>query len=88
MFKNQLKQLTISIEQTNDSISMQKYHCRVFPGGPVVKISPCSAESGGSIPGHTTKIPRASGQKTKTKQKQYSKKFNKNFKNGPQQKNL
>ena len=88
MFKNQLKQLTISVEQTNDSISMQKYHCRDFPGGPVVKISPCSAESGGSIPGHTTKIPRASGQKTKTKQKQYSKKFNKNFKNGPQQKNL
>ena len=79
MFKNQLKQLTISIEQTNDSISMQKYHCRDFPGGPVVKISPCSAESGGSIPGHATKIPRASGQKTKTKQKQYYNKFNKGF---------
>ena len=29
---------------------MQKYHCRDFPGVPVVKTSPCSAESGVSIP--------------------------------------
>ena len=54
----------------------------------MVNTSPCSAESGGSIPGHATKIPHATGQKTKTKQKQYSKKFNKKFKNGPRQKNL
>ena len=33
-----------------------------------------------------TKIPRASGPKTKTKQKQCSNKFNKNFKNGLHQK--
>ena len=33
-----------------------------------------------------TKIPHASGPKTKTKQKQCSNKFNKNFKNGPHQK--
>ena len=65
---------------------MQKYHCRDYPGGPVVKTSPSSEESGGSIPGHVTKIPHASGPKTKTKQKQHSNKFNKNFKNGPQQK--
>ena len=65
---------------------MQKYHWRDYPGGPVVKTSPSSAESGGSIPGHVTKIPHASGPKTKTKQKQHSNKFNKNFKNGPHQK--
>ena len=65
---------------------MQKYHCRDFPGVPVVKTSPSSAESQGSIPGHATKIPHASRPKTKTKQKQHSNKFNKNFQNGPQQK--
>ena len=59
---------------------MQKYHCRDFPGVPVVKTSPSSAESQGSIPGHATKIPHASRPKTKTKQKQCSNKFNKNFK--------
>ena len=46
----------------------------------MVKTSPSSAESGGSIPGHVTKIPHASGPLTKTKQKQCSNKFNKNFK--------
>ena len=65
---------------------MQKYHCRDFPGVPVVKTSPSSAESQGSIPGHATKIPHASRPKTKTKQKQCSDKFNKNFKNGPHKK--
>ena len=49
---------------------MQKYHCRDFTGGPLVKISPSSAESGCLIPGHATKIPHASGPKTKAKQKQ------------------
>ena len=39
---------------------MQKYHCRDFPGVPVVKTSPSSAESQGSIPGHATKIPHDS----------------------------
>ena len=33
-----------------------------FPGGPVVKDLPCSAEAADSIPGQGTKIPRAVGQ--------------------------
>ena len=32
-----------------------------FPGGPVVKISPCNAGDMGSIPGRGTKIPHAVG---------------------------
>ena len=30
-----------------------------FPGGPVVKISPCNARDSGSIPGQETKLPHA-----------------------------
>ena len=43
----------------------------------------------GSIPGWGAKIPQASGPKNQNiKQKQYGNKFNKDFKNGPPQKNL
>ena len=43
----------------------------------------------GSIPGRGAKIPCASGPKNQNiKQKQYCNKFNKDFKNGPYQKNL
>ena len=42
-----------------------------------------------SIPGHGVKIPHGSGPKTQDiKQKQWGNKFNKDFKNGPHQKNL
>ena len=55
-----------------------------FPGGPVVKTLPSNAEGAGSIPGQGTKIPYASQpKKQNVKQKQYCKKFNKDFKNSP-----
>ena len=63
--------------------------CWDFPGGPVVKTSPSSAGGAGSIPGQGAKIPHASQPgNQKVKQKQYCNKFNKDFKNGPHQKNL
>ena len=62
---------------------------RDFPGSPVVKTSPSNAGGAGSIPGWGAKISHASRPKDKTiKQKQYCNKFNKDFKNGPHQKNL
>ena len=59
-----------------------------FPGGPVVKTSPSNAGDVGSIPSWGAKIPHASWPKNQNikKQKQYCNKFNKDFKNGPQQK--
>ena len=60
-----------------------------FPGGPVVKTLPSNAGGAGLIPGWGAKIPRASWPKNQNiKQKQYCNKFNKDFKNGPHQKNL
>ena len=60
-----------------------------FPGGPVVKTSPSNAGGEGSIPGWGAKIPHASWPKIQNiKQKQYCNIFNKDFKNGPHQKNL
>ena len=62
---------------------------REFPGGPVVKTSPSNAGDVGSIPGLGAKISHASGPKNQNiKQKWYCNKFNKDFKNGPYQKNL
>ena len=53
-----------------------------FPGGPMVKIMPSSAEGAGSIPGQGTKIAHASGPKKQNiQQKQYCNKFNKDFNN-------
>ena len=55
----------------------------------MVKISPSNAGCAGSIPGQGAKIPHASGPKDQNiKQKQYCNKFNKDFKNGPHQKNI
>ena len=55
-----------------------------FSGCPVVKTSPSNAESKGSNPDPRTKIPHASWPKSQNiQQKQYSNKFNKDFKNGP-----
>ena len=53
----------------------------------VVKAWPSKAGNAGSVSGWGAKIPRASWPKKKQniKQKQYCNKFNKDFKNGPQQ---
>ena len=60
---------------------------RDFPGGPVVKISPSNAGGAGLIPGQGAKIPHALRPKNQNiKPKWYCNKFNKDFKNGPQQK--
>ena len=55
---------------------------RGFPGGSVVKILPSNAAGMGSIPDRKAKIPCASWPKKAKqdiKQKQYCKKFNKDF---------
>ena len=55
----------------------------------MVKTSPSNAGGAGSIPGQGAKNPHPSWPKNQNiKQKQYCNKFNKNFKNGPHQKNL
>ena len=57
----------------------------------MVKTSPSNNAGGeGSLPGRGAKILHASRPKKKQnmKQKQYCNKFNKDFKNGPHQKNL
>ena len=60
-----------------------------FPAGPVVKTSPSDARGAGSIPGQGARIPYALRLENQNiKQKQYSNKFNKDFKNGPHQKNI
>ena len=48
-----------------------------FPGGPVVKISPFSAEGAGLIPGWGVKISHSLQAKEYLKQKHYYDKFNK-----------
>ena len=54
----------------------------------MVKISPSNAGSVGLIPAQGAGIPHACGQKKNqnVKQRQYCNKFNKGFKNGPNQK--
>ena len=57
-----------------------------FPGGPVVKTSPCNARGVGSIPGRELRPHTPQGQAKEQKNiklKQYCNKFNKDFKNGP-----
>ena len=55
----------------------------------MVKTSPSNAGGAGSIPCGGAKIPHALGPKNQNiKQKQYCKKFNKDFKNGPHQKKI
>lgn len=70
------------------SLGHRKDNERGFSGGPAVKTSPCNEEGGGTISGWEAEIPHASWPK-KPKHKQqrkYCNKFNRNFKNGPQQK--
>ena len=53
----------------------------------MVRILPSNATGSGSIPGQEAKIPHASWPKNQNiKQKQYCNKFNKDFSNGPHQK--
>ena len=56
----------------------------------MVKTSPANAQEVGSIPGWGAEIPHALWPKKpkNIEQKQYWNKFNKDFKNGPHQKNL
>jgi len=44
-----------------------KYLREDLPGGPVVKVSPSSAEGAGLIPGRGAQIPHASRPKTREK---------------------
>ena len=60
-----------------------------FPGSSLVKTLPSNAGGVGSIAGGGAKIPHASWPKNQNiKRKQYCTKFNKDFVNGPHQKNL
>ena len=55
----------------------------------MIKTSPFNPGDVALIPGEGVKIPRASRPENQIiKQKQYSNKFNKDFKNDPHQKNL
>ena len=54
-----------------------------FPGGPVVRTLPSSAEGVGLIPGGELRSHVHRGQKQNMEQKQYCHKFNEDFKNGP-----
>ena len=67
-------------------MSLKNVYCWGFPGGPVVETWLSKAQGVGLIPGWGAKTPHASWPKTQDiKQKQYCKKFNKDFQNGPQQ---
>ena len=50
----------------NQETMNQKQICWDFPGGPVVKISPFSAEDVSLIPGRAAKTSHASWPETKT----------------------
>ena len=64
-----------------------KRHSGDFPGSPVVRTSPSNAGGAGLIPGQGVKIPHASRPKNQNmKRKKYCNKFNKDFKNGHQNK--
>ena len=63
--------------------------CGDFPGSLVVETSPSNVEGMGWIPGQEAKLLHVSWPKNPNiKHKQYCKKFNKDFKNGPHEKNL
>ena len=73
----------------NLRVLLLKKEGRDFPGSPVVRTSPSNAGGVGSIPGRGAGIPHTSRPKNQDiKQKQYCGKFNKDFRNGPHQKNL
>ena len=56
---------------------------------PVVKTLPSNVGGEGSIPGQEAKIPHATWPKNQSiKQKQYCKKFNKDIKNRPHEKQI
>ena len=62
---------------------------RDFPAGSVIKTSPSNAGGVGAIPGQGANILHASWAKYQNIiEKRYCNKFNKDFKNGPHQKNF
>ena len=62
---------------------------RDFPGGLVIGTLPSKIGDAGSIPGWWAKITsRPKNQNIKKTKEQYCNKLNKDFKNGPHQKNL
>ena len=66
-----------------------KRRLRDFPGGPVVETLPSNTEGASSIPGQGDIIPCASWSENQNiKQKQYWKKFSKDFKMVHIEKNL
>ena len=77
---------TKNICASKDTVKKVK---RDFPGGPLVKTLPSNAGGVGSITNLGAKNPHALRLKNQNiKHKQYCNKFNKDFKNGPHQKNL
>ena len=58
---------TALYQKTNSPI--KKWAEWDFPGGPVVKNSPCNAGDAGSIPGQGTKIPHVAWPKEKRKKR-------------------
>ena len=63
--------------------------CVDFPGNLVVETSPSNVEGMGWSPGQEATLIHVSWPKhANIKHKQYCKKFNKDFNNGPHQKNL
>ena len=79
----------IDLIPSNSRWRSQEFTYQDFPGGPVVKTLPSNAGGASSIPGQGDKIPHALWPKNENiKQKQYCKKFNKDFKNSLYKKNL
>ena len=77
--------ITLDIQCLGESDLASKH----FPGSPVVKTSPASTRIACLILGQGSKIPHALQPRNQNlKQKQYCNKFNKDFKDGPHQKNL
>ena len=70
-------------------INIKNQGIRNFPCGPVVKSSASNAGNAGLIPNLGAKIPHVSGSGNQNiKPKRYCRKFSREFKNSPCQKNL
>jgi len=68
---------------------LNHHHHQGLPWWPSDLILPSDAEGSGLIPGEAARISHTSWSKNQNvKQKEYCDKFNKDFKNGPHQKNL
>ena len=55
----------VAPQEAHDPVKTSiRFNHRDFPGGPVVKNSPCSTGDAGLIPDQGTKIPYAAGQRS------------------------